>query len=174
MKYFTFGEILLAAFGFLLSGIVLGTLRQSVQCVLSFVKLLFLKCCRSVNSALHFCFKNSFLSRKKKKTKATKKLMIYPFRQLWYLAFTLAFGIVYLLCSYLLADGAFRVYYILVMLLGFRLSDRYIGRYFSIVLKRILKILTCVAKRLISPIFFFIKRVACGHILRRRKNGKAV
>ncbi len=155
MKYFTFGEILLATLSFFVSGAVLGTLRQSIQYVLLVFKNALLKYYKIVYSALHFHWKNKIFRKKKSR----KKQVSVPWRELWHLFFTLVFGTGYLLCSYLFVDGTFRVYFILVMLVGFWLSDRYIGRYFLNALEWILKILTYVVARLISPIISLVRGV---------------
>ena len=145
MKYFTFLEIVLAAAGFFLSGIIFGTLRTSLMHVLSRLLAFLRKCCKKTNSATVFRSKPKILTKKKPE----KKHCTSTPHELWNFFFTITFALVYLACSYLLVDGAFRIYFLLIMLFGLWAGEHLLGRYFARVLGRLLDAFSYVTQRLV-------------------------
>ena len=154
MRYFTLGEILIAALSFFLLGAVLGCLYKSVGAALKFPRSYMHALVSEIYSALNFHLKT-----KKQETKISSEIVRNEF---YHLIATVGIGACYLLISYLFLDGAFRLYTVLILLLGFYLGDCYVGRYTAHLIGCILRLFTVFSQRvLIRPVtaaLIWIKR----------------
>ncbi len=168
MIYFHNDEILFSVLSFFVLGILSGGIYTSLVCFF-----LFIKVCVSTPKRLYLKYKNKINTRIKieqnfEKTKIGIQLSDFTFVYFW--------GILFILFSYLFLDGLFRIYTLAVFGIGYFVSKKTLGQFFSKAILFLLNftlrtidfvfnfilypffIAADILKRLISPIIVLIQK----------------
>ncbi len=150
MIYHSFNEFLFAILVFLIYGIITSGIYISQNVLISWTK-------RFIKIPIITFKNNKIFSNKKHKNSLLLRYHITDF-----ILFTL-FGIGYIVLQYIALDGAFRIFFLLIFLFGFYISQNSIGQLIKFILNFILKLLYEIAFRIFNifvfPIRFIIKLI---------------
>lgn len=148
MIYHSLNEFLSAIFYFSIYGIITSGIYISQDVLISWIK-------RFIKIPV-IAFENHKIFSNKKR----KKSLLLRYHITDFILFTL-FGIGYIVLQYISLDGAFRIFFLLIFLFSFYLSQSSIGRLIKIALNFILKLLYEMIFRfynfVVFPIRFIIK-----------------
>ena len=186
MKFFTVYEIFISILFSALSGILFGGFYCASERIFVFLKEMFFSFPYAVRLLPDISIKNILGNVKNRKKIGLAGIEKNLFEAV--LFFT--FGISMILISYVALDGYIRLYIFIVTALFFILTQKYIGKMFSLVFDRIfgtiyfitilfvsvllwplyklLNKLTPLFKRLVNPIIYRIRKKRSAHILRAK------